>query len=110
MAIAALGFMSRNTKAISLKSTGVTVEFNEIPYYIPPFSIGSLPIDLPSPDIESINGFVPMTVISSTVDFAQLTQNFSATDDVFNTGFLQGTFALLMAMGSRYFHLRIFCS
>ncbi|KAL9113350.1 MAG: hypothetical protein Q9227_002391 [Pyrenula ochraceoflavens] len=89
LAVLALAFMGEVASAVSLTSTGATLELNQIPYYIPSFSVGELPFSLPSSNFANASGFVPITVVDSSVQFSQLVSNFSSTDDVFNPGFLQ---------------------
>ena len=82
----------------TIAQTGQTVQVNGIDYFAAPTSVNI--IDLTPDDISSaLRGedidLVPLTVLgdssnSFTSDvFISLVNNYTATDDVFNTGFLQ---------------------
>ncbi|KAF4121311.1 Asp-tRNAAsn/Glu-tRNAGln amidotransferase A subunit or related amidase [Geosmithia morbida] len=74
-----------------LLTTGTTVQLNQVPYYIPPISVGTAAC---GNETKSRSGFTPMTVVATnqtTFDLSHLAavkQNFLATDDVFQDGFL----------------------
>ncbi|KAJ5901982.1 hypothetical protein N7495_002510 [Penicillium taxi] len=79
-----------------LTDTGVTVKLNDIPFYIPPQSIG--PLSAPIGQLNgssSSYGFTPITVIETclpTFDsnaFESVIDEYLTKDDVFNAGFLQ---------------------
>lgn len=78
--------------AATLVSTGSTLIFNDIYYFVSPYSVGT--ISLPSlSNAVSIAGLMPITVISEPVtatSFSALISNYTSTDDVFQLGFLQG--------------------
>lgn len=77
--------------AVSLQSSGSTFILEGIPYFAPPFPVGSInPDTLPS-QIASANGLVPITILGESTSVNQLLQNFSTIDDVFSQGFLQGS-------------------
>lgn len=84
------------TAAIS--KTGETVVVNGINYYVPPTSVSV--IDLTAEQQASCptgedSELVPFTVFGNFVlnvaAFNSIVSNYSASDDVFNTGFLQGS-------------------
>ncbi|KAI9663804.1 MAG: hypothetical protein M1821_007294 [Bathelium mastoideum] len=90
-----LVFLISLAHAITFASTGSTVELNGIPYYIPPTSVGKLPIDQNlSNQISAGYGLLPLTVIKtngssySSVNLQSTVNNYIASDDVFQTGFL----------------------
>ncbi|KAI9710698.1 MAG: hypothetical protein M1820_002531 [Bogoriella megaspora] len=80
--------------AVSLSSTGTTVELNGIPYYVPAQSVGKLQIDRNFPTTSSA-GLLALTVIQTnsssykSIDLQSTIDSFTAVDDVFQTGFLQ---------------------
>jgi hypothetical protein len=65
---------------------------------LPPYSVGTINgVRTKLPRTISVAGLVPMTVIADTFsadEFAGLMANWSSADDVFNPGFLQGTYLL----------------
>ncbi|KAL9626323.1 MAG: hypothetical protein Q9164_007899, partial [Protoblastenia rupestris] len=73
-------------------NNGISVTFNDIPYFISPYSATSLPKD-PSGIEESVEvaGLYPVTVLPSVSsgNFSALVDSFTAKDDVFQPGFLQ---------------------
>ena len=82
----------------TIAQTGQTVQVNGIDYYVAPSSVNI--IDLTADDISSaLRGedidLVPLTVLGdssksfTSAEFISLVNNYTATDDVFNTGFLQ---------------------
>jgi hypothetical protein len=88
--------ISSFARAIHFTPTGSTVELNGVPYYVPAMSVGTLTIakDLAKAVVSS-GGLFPLTVIktnSSTygsADLSSTVDSFSASDDVFNQGFLE---------------------
>ena len=85
-------------QAVSLVSTGSTLTFNGIPYYIPAHPVTTLKVSsrlLKS--LPSAAGLVPLTVISTpSLSFTQADLDaavaiFSVADDVFQSGFAEGT-------------------
>ena len=85
--------------AQSFASTGLTVVLNNVPYYIPPYPAGRVSANASDlSTLPSVNGFYPITVLADPIsanDFPALIENFSAVDDVFQSGFLQGIPPLL---------------
>ena len=89
-------------------STGMTVVLNDIPYYIPAAPVATVHI---SPNQlnagSSAAGLVPLTVVETTSltfsqsDLETVISNYSASDDVFQTGFLQGRY---LKPSSHIFH------
>ncbi|KAG9195580.1 hypothetical protein G6011_00701 [Alternaria panax] len=81
----------------ALRITGTTAYLNEITYWIPPDTIGSLPNDVATPlfeaDAIAAGSFLPLTVISAgPADYSEtsLEQDFSrfrTRDDVWSEGF-----------------------
>ena len=80
----------------SLIPTGITVELDGIPYYVPPDTVGRLSTavhDAPSGNFS----LLPITVTSTNQasfgrsDLESLRTNFTRSDDVFQNAFLQGT-------------------
>jgi hypothetical protein len=69
-------------------------------YYISPYAAGKTSVDTKAlSGLASINGFYPITVLPSTVTPSQLRtliEGFIASDDVFQTAFLQGKLAALI--------------
>lgn len=82
--------------ALSFSSTGFTVALNDIPYYVPPDAVATLPVRTELSGLAATAGFVPLTVIStpsltySENDLAATVSSFAAADDVFQQGFLKG--------------------
>lgn len=81
-----------------LTSNGMTVTLNDIPYYIPASPIATIECDSKRLGASiSVAGLVPLTVIqTSSLTFSQndldaTVAKYMASDDVFQTGFLQGT-------------------
>ena len=78
---------------VQLTSTGLTVSLNDIHYFVSPYSVGNVSVDgtyLSS--AASIHGFYPVTVIQQDVTIQgipAIIQNFTNTDDVFQSAFLQ---------------------
>jgi len=76
----------------ALTNTGRTVSLNSIPYYVPPTAVGQIPINAAF----GRTGLVPLTVVNSsslvyTADqLNTVIPLYTAADDVFQTGFLQG--------------------
>ena len=85
------------TAQILLISTGMTVVLNDIPYYIPASPVATIQIR-PNQIIagSSAAGLVPLTVVETTSltfnqsDLAAIIANYTASDDVFQAGFLEG--------------------
>lgn len=79
-----------------LAGSGFSVILNDISYYISPFSSGYLTSDLSVLSfIDSIYGFVPVTVVQqrvSTAEIGTLFSNWSTVDDVFQSGFTAAVF------------------
>ena len=87
-----------------LISTGMTVVLNDIPYYIPAAPVATITIHPNQlPVGSSAAGLVPLTVVETTSltfsqsDLEATIVNYTASDDVFQTGFLQGTYSLYLA-------------
>jgi hypothetical protein len=81
--------------AVSLSSSGLSVKFNDIPYFVSPYSLGNVPLDQVSFEGSvSVGGFYPITVLDDSIDasdFSLLIERFTAQDDVFQPGFTQST-------------------
>ncbi|TKA76728.1 hypothetical protein B0A49_01173 [Cryomyces minteri] len=82
--------------AATLSSTGITVTLNDVPYYIPPRSVGTLPANKGLIEAAtSAGGLLPLTVISTpsftygSSDLAATVASYTASDDVFQDGFLE---------------------
>lgn len=95
-ATVAMSLMSLANAAISVSKTGTTVNVNGISYYVGVDAMATIQIKriLTNADL------VPLTVMSSSDDiftpdsFKSLVSNYTASDDVFNTGFLEGVYNL----------------
>ncbi|KAL8758262.1 MAG: hypothetical protein Q9199_001615 [Rusavskia elegans] len=92
--------------ALTLKSTGGTLMLGDIPYYVPatPYSTVSV---RGLGRLQSVNGLSPVTVIGATASNATAGSLGSilagfATDDVWNSGFLQGVLVQQTGSGPRY--------
>jgi len=78
----------------ALTNTGRTVTVNSIPYYLPGAPLATIPTNT----VFGRTGLVPLTVTNSSslvYTTAQLTNSiaaYTAADDVFQTGFLQGKY------------------
>lgn len=84
-------------QAISFESTGSTVILNDVPYYVPPTSVANLRIwGERLQTCASVAGLVPLTVVQTTsltlsqTDFTAIITNYTSTDDVFQSAFLEG--------------------
>jgi hypothetical protein len=81
--------------AVSLSSSGSSVVLNDIPYFIPPYASGKVPLDIDSlKECVSVGGLYPVTLITTSEtngNFSTLVESFAAKDDVFQSGFLQST-------------------
>ena len=78
--------------AASVVNNGISVTFNDIPYFISPYSAGSLPKDPPGLEgAVELGGLYPITVLpeSPSDNFSAVVDSFLAQDDVFQTDFLQ---------------------
>jgi len=87
----------------AISQTGQTVNVNGLDYFVAPTLMTI--IDLSQDQISTVSkgattDLIPLTVIQdssnlfTTTVFESIISNFTATDDVFNTGFLQGTIIL----------------
>lgn len=80
----------------ALSSTGFTVSLDDVPYYIAPNAIATINITKGFPSGSKSGFFTPITVINTDdVDFSgaifdSVVSNWTETDDVFQSGFLQG--------------------
>lgn len=88
-----------------LTSNGMTVTLNDIPYYIPASPVATIECNSKKLGAAtSLAGLVPLTVIQtfsltfSQNDFAAMVANYTASDDVFQAGFLQGTYKFTFSM------------
>lgn len=74
-----------------LTGTGVSVVLNDVDYFISPFTAGNVSVQSSTlPAIGTIYGFAPVTVVQDAVDEASLPglfENWTSTDDVFQSGF-----------------------
>ena len=100
-------------RAASLVSTGSTLTLNGIPYYIPADPIATLRLSSgPLRSLSSAAGLVPLTVISTTslsfnqADLDATVANFTAADDVFQSGFVEGKHIQLVYVLFPKFHDR----
>ncbi|KAJ7114290.1 amidase signature domain-containing protein [Mycena epipterygia] len=79
-----------------LVSTGLSVMFNDVYYYISPFSSGKLAISPTSlSSVPSVYGFKPVTVVQKAVRLSgipSLLSNWTAIDDVFQPAFAEAIF------------------
>jgi hypothetical protein len=89
---------SVNSVAAQLVSTGASVNLNGIFYFISPFSVGKV-ADISSLGVlkvlPSALGFQPVTVVADPVpkkDLTALAANWTVTDDVFQSAFLNAIF------------------
>lgn len=84
-----------STKANGLHVAGVTLELNDVQYFMPPRPVGQIPGRL-NTTASSDLGFTPITIITSEkIEFENdelksLATNFSQIDDVFQHAFLEG--------------------
>ena len=78
-------------------SLGSTVVLNGIVYYIPSTPVGVLQVDLHKIGAAAVADLMPFTmVVTSSLTFSvddlqAIIANYTASDDVFQEGFLQGT-------------------
>lgn len=81
--------------AQTLITTGRTLLLNDIHYYVPPTAVGKIP---EWQNTGSFDELVPVTVINHNTtsfgsnDLEQVKEVFLRKDDVFQLGFLQGSF------------------
>ncbi|KAB2572169.1 Amidase 1 [Lasiodiplodia theobromae] len=82
----------------ALSSTGFTVSLDDVPYYIAPNAIATINITKGFPSGSKSGFFTPITVINtddvgfSGAIFDSVVSNWTETDDVFQSGFLQGVY------------------
>jgi hypothetical protein len=83
-----------------LISTGFSVTFNDVYYYISPYAVGNVSVE---PTVLStasaVHGFYPVTVIQEDIGvngISSVVKNFTSSDDVFQEAFLQGKFISLL--------------
>ncbi|OCL14587.1 glutamyl-tRNA amidotransferase [Glonium stellatum] len=94
LATLALAYLVRIAGA-AFSSTGFTVILNDIYYFVPPDVITTIPMAKILSTTASSGGFIPLTAITtsvpgfSTSDLSTVISKFSATDDVFQDGFLE---------------------
>ncbi|KAK0628366.1 glutamyl-tRNA amidotransferase [Bombardia bombarda] len=85
-----------STVAAELTSSGLSVTYNDVYYYISPFSSGNVTISPTSlRAVPSIHGFKPVTVVQGSVARAQLPAllaKWNSTDDVFQPAFAGAIF------------------
>ena len=79
--------------AAQLTSTGLSVSFNGVDYYISPYTAGNITVNATALSAaNSMYGFYPVTVIQQDItvqDIPGVVSNFTSSDDVFQEGFLQ---------------------
>lgn len=96
--------LSTDSVRATLTSTGFTVSFNSIYYFVSPYVAGNTSVDVSAlSTAESVHGFYPVTVMneSTTIsDIPAIVKNFTAVDDVFQEAFLQGELFLCSFSGS----------
>ncbi len=95
--------------AISLSSSGSSVSLDGIPYFISPYSSGTLSLEgLDLSTSTSVGGLYPVTLLSDVTaesNISVLMETFLAEDDVFQAGFMQSTFFRIASWRSPYFVL-----
>lgn len=83
--------------AVSLSSSGSSVSLDGIPYFISPYSSGTLPLEgLDLSTCVSVGGLYPVTLLSDAAaesNISVLMETFIVEDDVFQAGFMQSTFS-----------------
>ncbi|KAK4170460.1 amidase signature domain-containing protein [Cladorrhinum sp. PSN259] len=92
LSLSILSFISNlSTASAALASTGLSVNFNDVDYYISPFSSGKIDVQQKAlSKVPSVLGFKPVTVVQGNVaqkDVASLLSTWEATDDVYQAGF-----------------------
>ncbi|ORY58053.1 glutamyl-tRNA amidotransferase [Pseudomassariella vexata] len=87
-----------------LVSTGFSVSYNDVDYYVSPYASGTIPVSASRlKSLSSVHGFLPVAIVSESVaesDLTALVSNWTATDDVFQPAFLQAVF--LAGAGASY--------
>ncbi|MCJ1405391.1 hypothetical protein MMC11_008619 [Xylographa trunciseda] len=88
-----------NICVAQLISTGMTVVLNDIPYYIPAGPVATIKLGATQLNAGiSAAGLVPLTVVETTSltfsqsDLEAIIANYTASDDVFQNGFLQAIY------------------
>ncbi|KAF2138491.1 uncharacterized protein K452DRAFT_256020 [Aplosporella prunicola CBS 121167] len=89
--------VTRLTSAFTFSSTGFTVNLNDVPYYITPEAVATIPV---KKDLfgTAVAGFMPITVIKTndlsfgSEAFSSLAAEWTKEDDVFQSGFLRGIY------------------
>ena len=89
-------FFQHLTWAVTLRSTGQTLVLNDIPYYVPGTPFATIPFLKSLQSTASAGGLVPVTVVRLSASNASLSGLERAIDDfeeddVWNEGFLEGT-------------------
>jgi hypothetical protein len=84
------------TATAQLVGNGLSVTLTGIPYFISPYSPGSVGTSVSTlSKLPSVYGFVPVTVVQgsyTTSDLSALFSNWTSTDDVFQPAFLEAIF------------------
>ncbi|KAK4187671.1 amidase signature domain-containing protein [Podospora australis] len=97
LGLSVLSFIaSISTASAKIASTGLSVNFNDVDYYISPFSSGK--VDFKAKDLSKVPtvlGFKPVTVVQGGVsqkDVSKLLTTWTETDDVYQEGFAEAVF------------------
>lgn len=92
--VAALGFVASVQAAAS--STGFTVSLTDVDYFLPPKPVARITGFDEIKEAFTDGPFVPFTVIKAdgygTLDLASITASYAEQDDVWQEGFLDGTY------------------
>lgn len=98
LSFSVLSFVA-NLASAKLASTGLSVNFNDVDYYISPFSSGKLDVSkktLCNLKAPSVLGFKPITVVNqegvSEKDLTGLLSTWAQTDDVYQDAFADAVF------------------
>lgn len=76
----------------AISSTGFTVSLTDIPYFLPPQSVATLPVAENLKAAFSNETFLPFSILKSHVGVPSVATQYLAEDDVFQAGFLEGTY------------------
>lgn len=95
-----LGLLATSVQS-TLTNTGTTLTLNGIAYYVPPTSVGTVQLNggglwpgwsFGGSSIKFGSGLLPMTVVTgpSGFDAQSVANGFGASDDVWQSGFMEG--------------------
>lgn len=99
-AAALLQLLHGSVAHTAVTSTGFTVELGDVSYFLPPKAVATLDVTSYK-HLFGTGSFAPITVVQCTEchqdDISSAAANFSESDDVFQDGFLESTFKMVLS-------------